>query len=572
LLAYTSKHDPLATTRENGWIHFGILASFSAFAFFWNLNVPFYEGTEGFYADITREMVQSGQYWHLTYQGQPYAFKPPLFFWLIAWSISVFGENEFAHRVPGSLFCVATMILTYRFGRMLFSKTAGFWAALAISTTYSFLWYGRRVLIDSAVTFFITLALFALIKAYAFHGKKTWYVLGFIAMALGAMTKGFHAFLLPIIVMGAFLAVQKDVAPFKERFVWIGVAFAFLLTGAYYWILGDIYIQRFVKGETLNHVFSIEGLNKYVGARPFYWYLTVMWFDFFPWIVLAPYWFVQMFQHPELRRTPSQQLILLWIAGFLLALSLAQDKRESYLLPIVPALALMVGSCSHLIEVQAYTQRRSAQLLLRGLLLLLSIVSAGLFLGPTILHGTLFVSLPLFPIPFVVVMLGACLFLLYASMKPHSQMTFPALGVLATCFVVAIVQFILPAMISATSSKDISARIEKSLMETPAPLFVYLPGKARIAGKGEVVYYLRPRHSMPEIRTEEALLEQVQKDGLILVLLEKGLSQRVALIRGLATEVRAEFHQRRQELVLMLIKPAAQATLQNLSGSSSGPT
>ena len=182
----------LMNQRTVQWL---VLIPVGLFAFFGNLHLALFEGSEGLYAQVTREMVYARQYTSLTYQGEPYANKSPLFFWTLALSTGLFGEHEVALRLPGALFGFGTMVLTYALGKALFSRTAAFWAALVVPTTHVFLWYGRRVLFDSMLTFFITLALLAWVRAHIQKSASGWYVLAFLSMAVAAMTKGLHGFL-----------------------------------------------------------------------------------------------------------------------------------------------------------------------------------------------------------------------------------------------------------------------------------------------------------------------------------------------------------------------------------------
>ena len=136
----------------------------SCWAYFTNLHLSLLEGSEGLYAGIAGEMARRQEFFNLTYQGIPYFNKPPLFFWLLNLSTSMWGDHEIALRIPGALAAVATIALVYLLGVQLISPTAGFWAALVVATTHVFLWYGRRVLFDSTLTFFVTAAIFSWIQ------------------------------------------------------------------------------------------------------------------------------------------------------------------------------------------------------------------------------------------------------------------------------------------------------------------------------------------------------------------------------------------------------------------------
>lgn len=80
---------------ERQWIWFFAVG---LFAFVQNLSISLFEGSEGLYAQIAREMALTKQFFSLTYQEEPYSNKPPLFFWLLALSTGLLGENEIALR------------------------------------------------------------------------------------------------------------------------------------------------------------------------------------------------------------------------------------------------------------------------------------------------------------------------------------------------------------------------------------------------------------------------------------------------------------------------------------------
>lgn len=91
------------TLLKGEWIRLLILIAVGFFVYFHYLTLSF-GNSEVFYASITREMIQTKRFLQLHYKGKPYFNKPPLFFWLLALSIHVFGEHEFALRLPGALF------------------------------------------------------------------------------------------------------------------------------------------------------------------------------------------------------------------------------------------------------------------------------------------------------------------------------------------------------------------------------------------------------------------------------------------------------------------------------------
>ena len=214
---------PQSNAAIRRYVEIALLALVGGWAYFANLHLSLLEGSEGLYAGIAGEMGRRREFFDLTYHDVPYFNKPPLFFWLLNLSTSIWGDHEIALRLPGSLAAVGTIVLTYVLGTRLVSPTAGFWAALVVATSHVFLWYGRRVLFDSTLTFLVTLALFAWIQVQLLGRNSRWYLLAFVSMALGAMLKEMHGFFLPLLVMALYAAIQRAdawarvSAPFQNR-------------------------------------------------------------------------------------------------------------------------------------------------------------------------------------------------------------------------------------------------------------------------------------------------------------------------------------------------------------------
>ncbi|MBS0176450.1 MAG: glycosyltransferase family 39 protein, partial [Nitrospira sp.] len=263
-----------------------LLALVGGWAYFANLHLSLLEGSEGLYAGIAGEMGRRREFFDLTYHDVPYFNKPPLFFWLLNLSTSIWGDHEIALRLPGSLAAVGTIILTYVLGIRLVSPAAGFWAALVVATSHVFLWYGRRVLFDSTLTFLVTLALFAWIHVQLLGRSSRWYLLAFVSMALGAMLKEMHGFFLPLLVMALYAAIQRDTRMLKDGYFWAGLALAVALMAGYAQMLGPGYQHHFRIGKAIESTWNTGFIGKTGPAtdgHPLYWYLGMMWADFFPW-------------------------------------------------------------------------------------------------------------------------------------------------------------------------------------------------------------------------------------------------------------------------------------------------
>lgn len=531
----------------SGPVQWAILLAVGAFGFFYNLHLALFEGSEGLYAQIAREMVQAKEYVRLTYMGEDYINKPPFFFWLLAAATTVFGEHELALRLPGALFSLGTMALAYGLGVMLFSRTVGFWAALVVATTHVFVWYGRRVLFDATLAFFITLALFAWIRAYLQRGPGWWYAASFLAMALGAMTKGLHALALPLVTIAVFSAVRRDLSYLANPFFLAGPPLFLLLVDAYASVLGQGQQWHYHFSSRLRYALDAGGSGAGGGGHPVYWYLSVMWFDLFPWCALVPPALVMLWRRP-LREHPSELFALAWALGMFGALSVGQPKREPYLLPVVPAVGLMIGYLYH--RVLAEAEARPAGSLLKVMMLgtALAFVAA-LLVGPSLLERRWDAELDPFPLPYILLILVLSGTLAHLALRSSAAKALVAFGGLAVAFLVGVVGFVLPAIDGATSARGISEEIKRLARESERPVRLYSSGWPK---NEDLEYYLRTAPAVPQVESEEGLRDLVHRAGPVIVVTEQ---QRYAKLRqreDLAVSLLREFPQPRAKSFFLL--------------------
>ncbi|WP_447600768.1 ArnT family glycosyltransferase [Nitrospira sp. Nam80] len=526
------------------WLHAIILIPVAWLAFFHNLGLSLFEGSEGLYAHIAHEMVKRGDYIHLTYVGEAYANKSPFFFWVLALSTALFGESEIALRLPGALFCAGTMALTYGLGLALFSSTAAFWAALVTATTHVFLWYGRRVLFDSMLAFFITLALLCWVRAYFQKAGPRWYALCFIPMALATMTKGLHGLALPLLVIVGFLVIVKDFEPLKTRSFWAGLLLYFVTLTAYVFLA-----QIEWGGHSLLSKSSIVSLTAPSGGHPVYWYLGVMWFDFFPWSAVLPVGLLLLVAKDSSTPRPARIFVLTWFLGFLLMFSLSPLKRESYLIPMVPALGLVVGYCCRQVGVLAIEKRAAARVLslllgVLGVLYLLAVT-----FGPGLLHRKWNIPSDLFPLWFVLGMAALALALLYAATRLNMSIGATALGASSILFVVGVVHLIMPAIDATNSARDASQQIKLLAQHSADPVHLYTNGWPN---NEDLIYYLNVEPALPWIPSTHSFMERLRAEGKVLFVADKHGYRELSERKDVNVTLLQEFPQWRSKNVYLL--------------------
>ena len=123
------------------------------------------------YDDCTKaqravEMLENGDWVTPHYAGKPNFDHPPLYFWGLAVSFSLFGKTEFAARLFGVLCGLLSIFIAYKLGETIKSREVGWYSGFFLSTSYMFLKLSRRVATDVPYMFFFSLALLLFIKGY----------------------------------------------------------------------------------------------------------------------------------------------------------------------------------------------------------------------------------------------------------------------------------------------------------------------------------------------------------------------------------------------------------------------
>jgi 4-amino-4-deoxy-L-arabinose transferase-like glycosyltransferase len=293
------------------------------------------------YAGITRGILESGDWLDLTDNGRPYTDKPPLFFWILAASARIgSGVTALSCRVPNSILALLTVLLLHRLGHDLFNDRAGLFAALVLATTQRFFLEARWVHLDILLTLLILVALDSSYRAL--EKREAWrWGLAYLAVGAGCLVKGPVALAVPAAGLFIFLASTRDLRRLRESRWWYGVPLALLPTVAWlivssrrsgYDALSVVRVQIFQR--------LLEGVHH---PRPALYYLWSLPVGFLPWTPFLAGAIVSTF--PRADRPRRRQLLFLygWVVGGFALFSLAAEKRPSYLLPIFPSLALLVG-------------------------------------------------------------------------------------------------------------------------------------------------------------------------------------------------------------------------------------
>jgi len=471
------KHD-MRAILDRPSVHLLILALVSFQAYWFNISLSLFAETEGLYAIVTHTMMANGDFVHLTARGDPYYNKPPLFFWLQALGAQGFGWSEMALRLPSVLGSCGVIATTYGFGRLLFSPIAGFWAGLVVATCYAGFWFGPLAIIDPVLTFFMTFGMYAWARAYFLESSSPWYAVGCVALALGAMVKTLHAIAMPALVFGAFLWVRRDSRVLRDRWLWIGMGLLVLLLGGYYLFLGEAFWHHFFFKENLQRLVAQVGdkqtsaLEAYWGSRPLHWYGYAIWFDAFPWSVILPAGMMVLWKQAIKIQRSGELWLLLWVMGYFLAFTLVPEKHERYLLPLMPAIGLVVGYVYHRFFMNKEVFP-AAQKILRGMLGVLGVLfGIAVFLAPLLLQKKWFLAPEVVPL-FIRICFGVGgVALLGLAIRNHIRLGLLGVGMLGIGLMLVVTVFIIPGIHAEGAPREVFLENRRWLSNSHDPIQV----------------------------------------------------------------------------------------------------
>ena len=304
------------------------------------------------FAQIAREMVESGQWLFPTRGGEFYPDKPPVFMWISAAFFALLGNLKVSFLLPSTFAAIGTLLLVHDLGKRLWNEQVAFWAVLVLAFTPQFLLQGKTAQIDALVAFWITLGCYGLIRHFITGPHWRWYFVSWIAMGLGIMTKGV-GFLPLLMLLPLALWVKNPAGVHDEDKVWRWRALAgllvLLLTVACW--LGPMLWQVHTQGtEDLlayrNNILFRQTAERYANAwghlKPWHYFLTqampLVWFPL-PFVALA---LIKPLM-TLLRNDAKLRVLLVWVGLVVLFFSISKGKREVYILPALPMLALVIA-------------------------------------------------------------------------------------------------------------------------------------------------------------------------------------------------------------------------------------
>ena len=303
-------------------------------------------------AEVSREMVASGDWVVPHLNGDPFVTKPPLYYWAAAWMFTVTGHvDELSARIPSIIAGTLGVFVTYLWASTLFTARIGFLAGIILATNFLYGGMARTAGIDMMLTFFTTASLYCFTLGYTWRkptdipGKWTrstvMYMLSAACIGFGTLTKNPIGFVAPILAIGVFILVTRDFSLFLETKPW-WLLIIFLVIVLPWFVMVYQRVPNFfeiLNQETLGRYIDPEGAPHY---EPFYYYLPSL-SAFAPWVIFLPGVILSLITRKTSQISRSHLFVLIAFVTTFLLFSSVGSKREYYLLPLYPFLAILVA-------------------------------------------------------------------------------------------------------------------------------------------------------------------------------------------------------------------------------------
>lgn len=317
-----------------------ILLLLASVLFFFKLgSFSLYDAAETTYGEFVKNILKTGDWITLHYNGEIIFDKPPLYYWLAALLSKLIGFNEWAMRFWAALAGVLTVLTTYALGKKFYNEKIGFLSGIIIMTAFQFLVQSRIAELDIVLTLFMLLSLYLWYQWYL-SGNKKYIFLAYLPLAFGLLIKGLLAVALPACAVFLFLLIKGELSKLKQMAVIPGILIIALIGLPWY------VVEYLIHGKIfLDFALGFLFLSRFQGVvsghtGPWYYYFLALLLGFAPWSHFLPQGLWNTFKN---WKNDSELLSLCFILPAFIVFSIAKTKIPNYVLPLYPFLAIMVG-------------------------------------------------------------------------------------------------------------------------------------------------------------------------------------------------------------------------------------
>lgn len=322
-------------------------------------NIPLMDIDASQYASISREMIERNSFLQIFDQGQDYLDKPPLLFWLSAFSMQLLGVYDWAYRLPSLLVLLAGIYATYQFAKMHYGSSIGKLSAMVLASSQAVFLISHDVRTDTMLMGWVMLSIWQLSKWFQ---QQRWsnFILAFIFIGCGMMTKGPIALMVPGLAFASHFLLQRNWKQFYRWEYLVGILIIAIILlpmcmGLYQQY--DLQPGKLINGRPiesgLRFYFWTQSFGRYTGENfyhemsHFTFLLENMFWSFLPWIFFfLPALFLALKELFTQKMRISKEQEFITTGGFLLTyliLARSQAQLPHYIFVVYPLAAIITA-------------------------------------------------------------------------------------------------------------------------------------------------------------------------------------------------------------------------------------
>ncbi len=307
------------------------------------------------HALVSREMLQRGDYVVMFLNGVRYLQKAPIHYWLVALDYKIFGQSEFAVRLPVALAMIGLTLMAFEFGRRFFSQRAGIYAALATATSLGMFMFTRIMIPEAIYALEFTAIFYLFLRAWTGQTgavSPRLYFWGIAVLTAGAvLTRGLIGVLFPVGTIIGFILLTRSWKRWRELHLFSSTLI-FLAVAVPWHVIAELRAPGFLWSYFIN-----EHFKRALGTRwppdydatplPIWWAAHLAWF--FPWSIFVPL-AIRQFPRPSSwwksmnAEAQARLLLFAWFGVVYVFFSLVVGSRMEYsAFGGWPAVTILIG-------------------------------------------------------------------------------------------------------------------------------------------------------------------------------------------------------------------------------------
>jgi 4-amino-4-deoxy-L-arabinose transferase-like glycosyltransferase len=342
-----------------------LLAAVCGFFFLWRLSSFGLIGAdEPRYAQVAREMLETGDWVTPRLSGAAWLEKPPLYYWQAIIFYRLLGVHDWTARLPSVADATLLVFAAYCFLRRSHPHSA-LAGGLMLASTAAMVGYARAASMDMSLNASFALAMLAWFRWFEFRNRG--FLLGFyLSLGLAMLAKGPVGPFLAAVIIFCFSAVERNFRILRESLSLSGMLL-FVVVGVPWYVLVELRNRQFFRVFVLEHNLARFGTNMFHHPQPIWYYLPVSLLAWIPatiFVAVALVWGARRLKTGASDRGLDQFLVI-WIVTVVLFFSLSKSKLPGYILPVIPAGILLVASYA---ENRVFEKAGSRLVVLQGLI------------------------------------------------------------------------------------------------------------------------------------------------------------------------------------------------------------